>query len=100
MERVFFLSFATATISFTVAEMKVFMPLREWAKRKNAFFGELISCGYCLGLWIAFALVAIYKPRLFESWWLLDYFLTALAIAWLSALQWILMCCLMDKAGK
>jgi len=31
---------------------------------------------------------------------LLDYFLTALVIAWLAGVQWVLMCLLMDKAGK
>jgi hypothetical protein len=49
---------------------------------------------------VAFVLVAVYKPKLFEFWWLLDYFLTALVIAWLSGLQWVLMCLLMEKTGK
>jgi hypothetical protein len=80
--------------------MKLVLPLREWVKKHNSFLGELLSCGYCLGHWFAFALVAIYRARLFESWWLLDYFLTALVIAWLSAFQWIVLCCLMKKADK
>lgn len=100
MKEVIYLSFVTASISFTVTEMKMFMPFREWGKRKSPFLGELLCCGYCLGLWIAFTFVAIYHPTLFESWWLLDYFLTALAIAWLSAFQWALMCWLMEKTGK
>jgi hypothetical protein len=29
-------------------------------------------------------LVAIYRPRLFNAWWLLNYLLTALVIAWLA----------------
>jgi hypothetical protein len=45
---------------------------------------------------VAFALVAIYQCKIFELWWLLDYFFTALVIAWLSAFQWALMCLLMD----
>jgi hypothetical protein len=100
MEKVIYLSFVTASLSFTVTETTVFMPLREWAKRKNSLFGELLSCGYCFGHWVALALVAIYRPRLFELWWLLDYFLTALVIAWLGAFQWIIMCWLMEKVGK
>ena len=100
MDQVIYLSFVTASVSFTVTETNLFLPIREWAKRKNSFFGELISCGYCLGYWIAFALVAIYRVKLFESWSLLDYFLTALVIAWFSAFQWILMCWLMGNAGK
>lgn len=78
----------------------MFMPVQEWVKRKNSFLGELLSCAYCFSHWTAFALVAIYQPKLFESWWLLDYFLAALVVAWLSAFQWVLMCWLMEKIGK
>lgn len=45
-------------------------------------------------------MVAIYRPRLFESWWLLDYLLTALVVAWIAAFQWVLMCWLMSYAEK
>lgn len=100
IEKIIYLSFITASISFTITETKPFLPLREWVKRKNIFLGELISCGYCLGHWVAFVWVAIYRPRLFESWWLLDYFLTAIVIAWLAAFQWVLMCWLMEKTEK
>ena len=100
MEKIVYLSLVTASISFTVSESKLFMPLRDWAKKKLAYLGEFLSCGYCLGHWMAFALVAVYRPKLFDSWWLLDYFLTALVIAWLSAFQWILLCWLMERAGK
>jgi len=100
MKLVIYLSFVTAAISFTVTEAKLFKPLREWLQKKIPFLGNLFSCGYCFGHWVAFALVAVYQPKLFESWWLLDYFLTALVIAWLSGLQWASMCWLMDKAGK
>lgn len=100
MEKIIYLSFVTASISFTVTETKLLLPLREWTKRRNAFLGELISCGYCFTHWIAFALVAIYRPKLFEAWLPQDYFLAALVIAWLAAFQWILMCWLMEKVGK
>jgi hypothetical protein len=69
-------------------------------KGKNSFGGELLSCGYCIGHWVAFALVAIYQLRLFHKWWLLDYFLTALVVAWLGGFQWAFMCWLMEKARK
>ncbi len=100
MEQIIYLAFVTASLSFTITETKLFLPIRERVKRKSSFFGELISCGYCFGHWLAFALVAVYRSRLFESWWLLDYFLTALVIAWLSGLQWVVMCWLMEKIGK
>ena len=98
MKEVLLLSLVTASISYTVTETKLFKPLREWVGKLP--MGELLSCGYCLGHWVAFALVAIYRPRLFEMWWPLDYFLTALLIAWLSGVQWVLMCYVMQKAGK
>jgi hypothetical protein len=100
VKTVFFLSLATASISFTVTETNLFKLFREGVKAKNVFLGELISCGYCFGHWVAFALVAIYRPRLFDSWWLIDYFITALVLAWLAGFQWALMCWLMGKAGK
>jgi hypothetical protein len=100
MVNVIYLSLVTASISFTVTETKVFKPLREWTKRKSGLLGGLISCGYCFAHWVAFVLVAINKPKLFEFWWLLDYFFTSLVIAWLSAFQWVLMCWLMKNADK
>lgn len=100
MKNVIYLSLVTASLSFTITETKIFEPLREWLKKKNSFLGNLFSCGYCFGHWIAFALTAIYKAKLFDSWWLQDYFFTAVVIAWLAGLQWILMCRVMEKAGK
>lgn len=100
MAQILVLALVTASISFTVTETKIFQPVREAIKRRHVFFGELASCGYCFGHWVAFALVAIYRPRLFQGWWVLDYLLTALVIAWLSAFQWALLCWLMDRIGK
>ena len=100
LEIILFLSIVTASVSFTIAETKLFKPLRDWIIGKSTFLGKLLNCGYCFGHWVALILVIIYKPRLFEFWWLLDYFLTALVIAWLGALQWIAMCWLMGKTGK
>lgn len=100
MSDVVYLSLVTASISFTVTETKLFRPLREWTSSKVPVLGSLFSCGYCFGHWVAFALVAIYRPRLFHAWWMLDYFVTALFISWLSGIQWVLMCLLVEKANK
>jgi len=100
MISVIYLSLVTASISFTVTETKLFVPLREWIRKNSSSLGELFTCGYCFGHWIAFALVVLYRPRLFDFWWLLDYFLTALIIAWLAGFQWILMCWMIEKVGK
>jgi len=100
IETIVYLSFVTASVSFTVTEAKICGRFRAWAKEKNLFLGELLSCGYCFGHWVAFALVAVYRPRLFYAWWPLDFFLTALVIAWLAGLQLAGMCLLLEKAGK
>ena len=94
------LSFVTASVAFAVTETKLFGPARERIIRLSAFLGEHLSCGYCFGHSVAFILVAVYRPKLFDVWLPLDYFLTALAIAWLSAFQWALMCLFMIRTGK
>ncbi|MHC4066275.1 MAG: hypothetical protein ACYSUQ_04605 [Planctomycetota bacterium] len=99
IQQVLLLSLVVASVSFSVTETKLFKPLRE-RFREESLLGRLLSCGYCFGHWVGIALVAIYRPRLFDSWWLLDYFLTALVIAWLAGVQWALMCLLVKKAGK
>jgi hypothetical protein len=90
----------TASVTFTLSEATVFAGARERVKDRSAWLGKMACCGYCLGHWFAFGLVAIYRPKLFQGWWLLDYFLTALVIAWLAAFQWAALCWLMEKAGK
>ncbi len=99
MEKIIYLSLIAASVSFTVTETGIFQPLRDGVK-KYSFIGKLFSCGYCFGYWVALGLVAVYRPRLFEMWWPLDYLCAALIIAWFSAFQWAAMCWLMDKAGK
>lgn len=100
MERIIYLSLVNASISFTVTETRLFLPVREWAKRRSVLLGELLSCGYCFGHWTALALVAVYRAGLFELWRPLDYVLSAILVAWLSAFQWAFMCWVMEKAGK
>ena len=100
MDQVICLSIITASIAFTLSETKLFLPFRDWVSARSKFLGKLVNCGYCTGHWIAFALVAIYKPQFFQCCVLFDYFLTAIAIAWLGAFQWILMCLLIKEAEK
>ncbi len=95
-----FLSLATASVAFTVSEATVFAGVRTWVGKRNQALGKLLSCGYCVSHWVAFALVAVYRPRLLRVWWPLDYFLTALVIAWLAAFQWAALCWMMERTGK
>lgn len=100
MKQVALLSMVTASVAFTLSEAKVCAGLRRWARDRSSWLETLVSCGYCLGYWVAFALVVAYRPRLFDVWFGLDYFLTALVVAWLAAFQWGALCWLMEKAGK
>lgn len=97
---ILWLSMANAALAFAVTEARLFRPVREWFKGRSPLLGELFSCGYCFGHWTAFGLVAIYRPRLLVAWWPLDYFLTALVIAWLGAFQWGALCWIMKGADK
>jgi len=94
------LSLVTASIAYTLSESVLFAGLRKRVESWNAWLGKLLNCGYCAGHWIAFALVAIYRPRLFHAWAPLDYFLTAIAVAWLAAFQWATLCWIVGRAGK
>ena len=94
------LSMVTACLAFTMSETVLFAPLRGWVKSRSVWLGKLLSCGYCSGFWIAFALVALYRLRLFDHWWPLDQILTAFLVTWLAAFQWAALCLLMGRAGK
>ena len=100
MEYIIYMSLAVASIAFTISETKLFEPVRKWFDKKSKFIYSLLSCGYCLGYWLSFILTAIYNPKIFNLYWPIDYFLTAIVIAWLAGFQWILMCWLMKKSGK
>jgi len=47
------LSLVTASLAFTLYEMKLFAGLREWVKGRSVWLGKLACCGYCLGHWVA-----------------------------------------------
>lgn len=95
------LSLVAACISFTLAEAAIFRGLRGWVQARSAFFGKLVSCGYCAGFWVSAALVAIVRPRLFYSLPpCMDYLFTGLIMAWLSGMQGMLWCALCSLAGR
>ncbi|MCP5705509.1 hypothetical protein NL302_28050, partial [Klebsiella pneumoniae] len=61
----------SSCISITVTQQEMFRPLREWMVKKNAMAGYLFSCFYCFSHWVVFAGVAIYRPVLVHSGFLL-----------------------------
>jgi uncharacterized protein DUF1360 len=56
-----------ASVAFAMTETTALAGLRDWAKGRSAWLGKLASCGYCQGHWIAFGLLVIYRPRIFEA---------------------------------
>lgn len=88
-ELVLLLSTICASTSYTITEAGIFTELRDFVKKTNRKLGELFSCGYCMGHWVSFFLVFMYRPRIVQSdFAILDYFLTSLFIAWMSGFQW------------
>jgi hypothetical protein len=67
MLEILVLSMTTACLSFTISESALVRPLRAWLARRSAVAGRLACCGYCLGHWIALALVLVYQPGLVSS---------------------------------
>ncbi len=100
MQSAALLSLATASIAYTVAETVLLAGFRNRVQSRNQWLGKGVGCGYCVGHWVSFGLVGVYRPRLFQMWWPLDYFLTALVIAWLAAFQWAALYWVLKRAGK
>jgi len=83
------LSSVSALISFTVTETDIFLPMREWVKKKSTFFGKMLHCFYCFGFYSSLALELIYMPNIFGTF--VGYILTWWLIAWFSGLQALIM---------
>ncbi|MBX5460852.1 MAG: DUF1360 domain-containing protein [Steroidobacteraceae bacterium] len=54
---------AAAAISMSFTQGSMFEPIRSWIAARHALMGELARCFFCLSHWIAFAGIAIYRPR-------------------------------------
>jgi hypothetical protein len=81
------LSLADWLIATTIARARVFRPFRSWVLRRSAYFGEGVSCQYCISHWVGFALAAIYRPRFIASPWpVLDVIVSAFMVIGLGAL--------------
>lgn len=63
---------AAGTLATTVSQSALFKPLRVWFSARWAWGGELVSCPYCLGHWLALGLT----PEFLHYSW------TWLAVTW------------------
>jgi hypothetical protein len=78
---VVFLSLAVSTLSMTITKAKVSKPTRDAIAKRSTWLGELVNCPYCMSHWLAFGIVAIYRPVVVDSGlYVLDIFVSALVI--------------------
>lgn len=79
------LALATAAISVTISRAKIFKSAREYVAGRSEWFGELISCHYCLSHWVAITMVLIYRPLLVQAWLPVDVAVMVFVVVALSA---------------
>jgi hypothetical protein len=58
------LAMVVSGTSFTITGMELFEPLRRFLAGRSTWLGHLSSCFYCTSHWIAFGLVALFRPVL------------------------------------
>lgn len=49
---------ATGVASLTLTRARPLRPMRQWIQQRSQWWGELVSCPYCISHWVAFVLVA------------------------------------------
>lgn len=80
------LATAAAAISVSFTQGSMFEPLRLWIAARNKLLGDLAGCFFCLSHWIAFAEVALYRPRPIQIWWPADLVVSAFVIVALATI--------------
>lgn len=48
--------------SLTITRSRPLRPVREWIWLRSGWWGELVSCPYCMAHWLAAAVLALYWP--------------------------------------
>ena len=94
------LGVASGIISFIIADALIFSTLRIWANKKSLFLGKLLSCGFCVGFYVAGILEMFYQYDLFDTILFLDLILTWFVIAFFSGITWLVLCILFRWANK
>ena len=100
MQGIIWLGISAGVISFTIAEMKIFAWLRDLAKKKSRFFGDLLSCFYCVGFWISAVICLIYQPNVINQIPVVDEVLTYFIVCGISGLWGLVMCMLFSLSNK
>jgi len=87
MIKALLLSMVVASISFFMSHSQLLEGFRDRIGKFNVFLWQLITCSYCLGHWVAAALLILMPVRLFGVVWQVDYLFTWLIISWMAGLQ-------------
>ncbi len=61
------LAIAASSISITITQTELFVPLRTLADKCGHMIGYLFRCFYCLSHWVVILGVALYQPRVIVS---------------------------------
>lgn len=97
-----FISIVTAEISYLITHSEIMASFQIWINKTEKLPMKLyilLTCGYCLGHWIAIPLVFLYKLRVIRYWLPLDLILTVFAVAFVSGMLYFLMVYLMEKTN-
>lgn len=68
-------------ITLIITSSKLFKPLREFVSKRSEYFGEMLGCAMCMGVWVGFTMSYITN----EEWHscftvsLVSYFLSLIA---------------------
>jgi hypothetical protein len=94
------IALACSGIAMSFTQGSMFDPVRAWIMSKNKLLGDLFKCFFCLSHWLAFAGVAIYRPRPVQSMLLADLVVAAFTIVTLATLASGLMFTAFFMAGQ
>ncbi len=80
------LALAASSISITLTQTELFVPLQKLADKCGHMIGYLFKCFYCMKHWVAIAGVAVYQPRIIVSQYIvIDYIVSIFFIVTLSS---------------
>lgn len=99
------IAIASSSISITITETELFVPWRAWTGKVHYKLGYLFSCFYCLSHWVVFLGIAIYRPIVVSSGylvvdWIVSAFFTITISTFISGLMFKVFMTAMAKKVK
>lgn len=65
------LAIAAASVSVTLTQTELFAPIRARANKAGHMIGHLFHCFYCMSHWVVIVGIAVYRPVILSSGWLM-----------------------------